>query len=303
MLITHNLHLLRILRYTWKVDLVMIVTCAATYLIREYILLSSIQIPATLVTLLGTAIAFFIGFNNNQAYDRWWEARIIWGALVNDSRTWARNILVHTTEGKSDSNVLLETKKRMIFRHISFVYSLKDKLRESNSLYYEKYLEDSEKIILKKETNISNALLTLHSIDLQMLSDNQSIDGFRFLQLNQLITNFTDQLGKSERIKNTVFPTNYIYFTRLFIWALVIFTTLILSDLVGGWSIFIGWIVGFIFHVAHQNGMSLMEPFDEIPYGIPLNQMSRTIEINLLEMLGETEIPKSVQPVNNEYIM
>lgn len=303
MLISHNLHLLRILRYTWKVDLVMIITCAATYYAREHIVSSAIQIPPTMATLLGTAIAFFIGFNNNQAYVRWWEARIIWGGLVNDSRSWARNLLQYTVGGNSSESELLSIKRRMIFRQISFVYSLKESLRGTADPYYKKYLDEQEKLNISHETNVSNAILTLHSKDLQKLSSSQCIDGFRFMQLNQFITAFTENMGKCERIKNTVFPTNYIYFTRLFIWALVIFTTLILSHLIGVWAILIGWIVGFVFHVAHQNGMSLMEPFDDIPFGVPLNQMSRTIEINLLQMLGENDIPEPVKPINNEYIM
>jgi putative membrane protein len=110
-------------------------------------------------------------------------------------------------------------------------------------------------------------------------------------------------MGKSERIRNTVFPTSYSYFTQLFIWVLVIFITAILADTIGGWSILIGWIIGFVFHISHQNGMLLMEPFEKIPTGIPLNQISRTIEINLLEMLKEHDIPDPVQPVKGEFIL
>lgn len=303
MLITQNLSLLRILRITWKVDLLMIITCVATYYSHEYIVPRAIQIPATLATLLGTAIAFFVGFNNNQAYDRWWEARIIWGAIVNDCRSWARNILNYTTEGNLGNDELFAIKKRMVIRQISFVYALKETLRRNADGYYEQYLTDTEIKIVKQENNVPNAILSHQAIDLQKLSQERSIDEFRFVQLNALISTFTDHMGKSERIRNTVFPTSYIYFTRLFIWVFVIFLTLILADAVGGWSILIGWIIGFIFHVTHQNGMGLMDPFDEISTGIPLNQIARNIEINLLQMLGEKHIPPPVLPVNNEYIL
>lgn len=279
MLITQNLSLLRILRITWKVDLIMIITCVATYYLHEYIVSKAIQIPATLATLLGTAIAFFVGFNNNQAYDRWWEARTIWGALVNDCRSWARNILSYTTEGSLSDEQLFIIKRRMVLRQISFVYALKEKLRTNTDGYYEKYLGDGELSKVKQETNMPNAILSLHAIDLQKLSQERSIDEFRFVQLNSLINSFTDHMGKSERIRNTVFPTSYIYFTRLFIWVFVIFLTLILADVVGGWSILIGWIIGFIFHITHQNGMGLMDPFDEISTGIPLNQIAEPLKL------------------------
>jgi putative membrane protein len=303
MLITQNLSLVRILRSTWKVDLMMIFTCVTTYYLHEYVVSRAIQIPATLATLLGTAIAFFVGFNNNQAYSRWWEARTIWGAIVNDSRSLARNILHYTVPGELTIEELTALKKRIIFRQISFVYALKENLRRNTDGYYEQYLSERELEQVKKENNTANAILSLHAIDLQKLSQAQAIDEFRFVQVNTLISALTDHMGRSERIRHTVFPTSYIYFTRLFIWAFVIFLTLILADTVGGWSILIGWIIGFIFHVTHQNGMGLMDPFDEISTGIPLNQISRTIEINLLQMLGEKETPPPVQPINQEYYL
>ncbi len=303
MLLTQNYSLLRIIRLTWKVDLFLIVTCAASYYAHEYLFPSAIQIPPTLPTLLGTAIAFFIGFNNNQAYDRWWEARIIWGGLINDSRSWARNILYCTTAGTLETTELNMLKKQMIFRQIGFIYLLKNNLRRSTDPYYKKYLSDSEIVLIMKETNVPNAVLTLHAKDVQKLSENNSLDELRFLQINQFVTLFTEHQGKCERIRNTVFPTSYIYFTSLFIWVLVIFTTLMLSDSIGSWAILISWIIGFVFHVSHKNGMSLMDPFDETATGIPLNQMAQTIEINLLEMLGEKEVPEPLQPINNEYIL
>lgn len=281
----------------------MIFTCVATYYMHEYVVPRAIQIPATLATLLGTAIAFFVGFNNNQAYSRWWEARTIWGAIVNDSRSWARNILHYTVPGELTFDELAALKKRIIFRQIGFVYALKESLRRNAEGYYAQYLSETDLEQVKKESNTANAILSLHAIDLQQLSQAQAIDEFRFVQFNTLISALTDHMGRSERIRNTVFPTSYIYFTRLFIWAFVIFLTLILSDAVGGWSIVIGWIIGFIFHVTHQNGMGLMDPFDEISTGIPLNQICRTIEINLLQMLGEKDIPPPVQPINQEYYL
>jgi ion channel-forming bestrophin family protein len=303
MLISHRLQLLRILSYTWKIDLSMIATCAIVYYLQADVFPTGIQIPITAVTLLGTAIAFFIGFNNNQAYGRWWEARIIWGSLVNDSRSWARNLLEYTSQGNLSEQDLEEIKTRMIRRHLGFIYSLKESLRGTPNQDYKKFLYKEEMSLVNDYGNVPNAILSFHSRDLQHLSDNNAIDQFRFMQLNQLITSFTDSMGKCERIKTTVFPTTYVYFTRLFIWVFVIFITLVLADSVSKWSILISWVIGFIFHVTHQNGMSLMNPFENIPSGIPLDQISRTIEINLLEMLGDDEIPKPIEAVNNEYIM
>ncbi len=300
MLISNNINLVRVLRYTWKVDLVMIVACAATYYLHGYIAPVLNQIPPTLVGLLGSALAFFIGFNNNQAYDRWLEARSIWGSIVNDSRSWARNILHYTSE---HNPAFSELRHGMVRRHLAYVYALKAALRSTADPYYKRYLTDEELDWVSKESNIPNAILSLNAIDLQRLAADRTLDALRFIQINEFITLFTSHMGGCERIRNTVFPITYVYFTRLFIWILVIATTLILSNQVDGWSILIGWIIGFVFHVSHQNGMTLMEPFEETPYGVPLNQIARTIEINLLQMLGEEQVPAPILPVDGEYVL
>jgi putative membrane protein len=84
---------------------------------------------------------------------------------------------------------------------------------------------------------------------------------------------------------------------------LVFFCTLIFSRTIGAWSIPLGWILGFVFHVTHRKGMRLMDPIQEIDSGISLNQISRTIEINLLQMLGEKNIPLPIEPIDDEYIL
>lgn len=296
MLISENLNLWRVLRYTWKVDLAMLAATAVTYFAHPYISPYLEKLPAAIVALIGSALAFFIGFSNNQAYDRWWEARTIWGALVNDSRTWARMVLT-LVSGPED------IQRRMIRRHIGFVYALKAGLRGKKEFYLEHFLETDELAHAELETNLPNAIITDQARDLRILADLGTIDQFRYMQLTDMLRAFTDHMGKSERIRNTVFPTTYIYFTKLFIWLLIVFATLILSTDMQEWSILVGWIIGFVFHVSHQNGMTLMDPFEETPYGVPLNQISRTIEINLLQMMGDDRVPEPVNPVGEEYVL
>src|SRR5687768_3513437 len=93
MLLRDKLSLLQVHRLTWRLDLKIILVCSLAYAADTYWLKQQVSIPVTMSAVLGTALAFFIGFNNNQAYDRWWEGRKIWGSLVNDSRSWARNLL------------------------------------------------------------------------------------------------------------------------------------------------------------------------------------------------------------------
>lgn len=299
MLLVDNIRLSRILRNTWKIDIIMIVSCTAAYLVREYLIANHIEIPAIAPTVLGTAIAFFVGFNNNQAYDRWWEARKIWGGLVNDSRSFSRSLIYYVD--KSDESFIIM--KRIIYRHIAFLYSLKASLRGTTDEIYIKYLNDADIKEMNRQRNAHNALLNIQSRDLELLYQKKYIDGFKFMQINELLVRFSDEMGMCERIKNTIFPTTYSYLTKVFIWLFVVTFTLVISQYAGVYSIFIGWLVGFVFVSTQINGMSLVNPFENNSAGVPLNQITRTIEINLLEMLGEDDIPEPVKPINNEYIL
>jgi putative membrane protein len=294
MLINPNLSIYQIIRITWKVDLTILLLCCVAYYI-DIKFFPHFQIPSILPTLMGTALAFFIGFNNNQAYDRWWEARIIWGALVNDSRSWARNLMAHCSDPVYQ--------KRMIYRHIAFLYVLKSALRKQIILPPEKYISAAELNNVLASRNSSNALLDIQAQDLETIEKEQSIDNFRFLGLNQLLQNFCDGMGKSERIGNTVFPVTYVYFTKTFIWLFVILITMAISGSVGPWSILFGWLIGFVFHISHLNGMTLMNPFENTVFSIPLDSLVRTIEIDMLQTLGETDTPKPVESVKGEFVM
>lgn len=299
MLLVNNIRLSRIIINTWYVDIIMIASCMGAYFIREYLIAYHFSIPTIIPTVLGTAIAFFIGFNNNQAYDRWWEARKVWGGLVNDSRSFARSLLSYVPQS-DENNVLVQ---KMVRRHIAFLYALKAKLRGTVDLIYVKYLDEEERTLVEKQANIHNAILHKQSEDLEQLYSSGKIDGFKFMQINELLVKFSDQMGMSERIKNTVFPTTYSYLTKVFIWLFVVTFTLVISQEMGVWSIFMGWMIGFVFVSTQINGMNLVDPFENNVAGIPLNQITRTIEINLLEMMGEEDTPPPILPINDEYVL
>jgi len=303
MLVVKNIRISRILRNTWQVDIIMIISCTAAYLTREFLIKHHFEIPSIVPTVLGTAIAFFVGFNNNQAYDRWWEARKIWGALVNDSRSWARSVITYISSDEMEDKDLTVLKHKMVRRHLAFLYALKANLRNAVDETYRQYLADDELKEVKGHTNVHNAILIMQARDLQRLNKSGMIDGFRFLEMDQLLVKFSDEMGMSERIKNTVFPTTYNYFTKVFIWLFVVSLTLVISQYAGIWSIFLGWLVGFVFVSTQINGMSLINPFENQSAAIPLNQITRSIEINLLEMIGAPNIPKPVTPINEEYVL
>ncbi|SFC73018.1 putative membrane protein [Zunongwangia mangrovi] len=303
MLISNKVSISSVIEGSWTYFLIDFFTCSITFALSEYFNIINIPIPALLPTILGTALAFFIGFNNNQAYDRWWEARKIWGGLVNDSRTWARQLLflkIDKTEFNTEDRSFIEV---LIRRHIGFVYALNRGLRKSKDVDYLNFLSDDDYEYLRQESNKANAVLNLQTRDLNIWYKNGKIDGFQFMQLNQMLINFCDHMGKSERIANTVFPTTYNYYTRIFVWIFIICATLVTAETIGIWSVVFGTLIGYVFLTIHKIGVSLLNPFEMLPTGVPLNLISRTIEINLLEMLRDKDIPEQVKSVNDEYVL
>lgn len=295
MLVKKNLSFYQVLSYTWKIDISMIFFCSLVYVIDQYIFTETV-LPIAYPSLMGTAIAFFIGFNNNQAYGRWWEARIIWGGLVNDSRSWARSLIAY-----SSNQVLAE---RMIRRHLAFLYTLSTSLRRDEvDTSYAEYLTPFELSSLEPKYNRANQILQHQATDLHELHQSGAIGEFVFANLNTLLQNFCDGMGKSERINNTVYPITYVYFTQLFIWLFIALITMSTSQLIGGLSVVLGWLMGFVFNAIHINGMNLMNPFSDNPSGVPISSITRNIEINLLQMLKSPQIPEPVQVINGEYIM
>lgn len=295
MLINKKLSLHQIIAITWKVDLAMIAFCTLVYILDSYVF-TGFSLPIAFPALMGTAIAFFIGFNNNQAYGRWWEARIIWGGLVNDSRSWARSLLAYSPDS------LLN--KRMIYRHIAFLYATVASLRsDSEDKLYMQYLSAEDLKLLNPDEHLPNALLNLQAHDLAMLHTTGKINDFAFAGLNQLLQNFCDGLGKSERINGTPFPVTYLHFTYLSLWLFIALITLSTSHAVGAPSILLGWLMGFVFNVIHLNGLELMNPFEKGAMTVPILSISRRIEINLVHALNEKNVPEPFPPLNGEYII
>lgn len=304
MLVNKYIGIDRVISGTWKNFFFSVITCTIAYYINEYWFTKHFEFPAFITTILGTALAFFIGFNNNQAYDRWWEARKIWGSIVNNSRTFTRNIICYINENDEFDDVeVKEIQERMVKRHIAFLYLLKDKLRDKDSRYHERYIVLLEQGYINRHDNRYNALLEFQADDIQLLLDKKVIDGFKYLELNKMLTAFTDDMGASERIKNTVFPTTYNYYSKFFIWIFVYAVTLTIGYNTGLISVLFGSLIGYIFFTIQALGSTLLNPFDDIPTGIPLNQITRTIEINLLQMLEIQDIPEKEPIIDGDYVM
>lgn len=259
-----------------------------------------IDLPIVPVTILGGALAIFLGFRNNSAYDRWWEARKIWGGIVNASRSWGMMITTFVSAHHSNTSIeeekVASIKKELVHRHISWLYALIMHLRKINNWdELEKYISKEEIARLKTYHNKPCHLLHEQGIMLQETFEKGLLDNFRHIELSELVKEFYDLQGKAERIKGTVFPYYYNYFTIVFLWLFVICLPFALAPLMGIGSLFMSMAISFVFVILEKSGAVTEDPFENRAADTPISTITRNIEIDLLEMIGSHAVPAPVE--------
>lgn len=253
---------------------------------------NSINIPIPITVSLGTAVILLLAFRTNQSYDRWWEARIVWGAIVNDSRTLIRQMQTFSSGNTPDTVV-----QSMAARQIIWCYALAESLRKLPfSPRIATYLQE-QKI---EADNIPNALLSLHSQQIREAYEQGYINSYQQVQLDTTVSRLTDSMGRCERIKNTVFPKSYSLLIHLIIY---LFATLLpfgLSDANISVEIGLTIVIPTVFIAIERTSILMQDPFENKPLDTPMTALSETIEINLRQMTGDTR-PFERTPVDTYY--
>jgi putative membrane protein len=256
------------------------------------------QIP---LSLFGSAIGVVLAFRNSTSYARWWEARTLWGSIVNNSRSWGR--LVTTTMRQKDKNnspELTAMKVRLISYQIAWVHALRQHLRKLDVLSEVAGILPAEEIEeFRGQNNVPVAIQQRQSTLLQEALDAGWIDLAQWHAMNQSLDDLVDAQGGAERIKNTPMPRQYDYLPQLFAQMFCFLLPLVMVSSMGWFTPLGSTLVGFIFLSLDKIGRDLEDPFDNNIYDIPLTSITRTIEINLRQMLGESELPQPIVPVND----
>lgn len=261
-----------------------------------------ITIPLSVPSVLGTVMSLLLGFRSNQAYDRWWEARQIWGAIVNESRTLARQVMSFTNNAY-DSDDVKAFRKRMIYRQIAWCYSLGRHLRKENTITgLEKYLDKSELEYLKKVDNVPSALVHEMGADLHMALDNGWINSYQQVELDRTITRLCDAMGKCERIKNTVFPSTYSLYIHLSLLLFIGLLPFAVIEYFGFIEVPLVVAIAACFLLIEKMGIHLQDPFENKPTDTPMTHIAQNIEKNILQLFNRAS-RNSRQPVyaENDY--
>lgn len=311
---------------------VLILTIWSTFVVALHLLFEELGYNLVLtfepIELLGITVALYLGFKNNQAYDRFWEGRKIWGGIVNYSRSWANGVLTFLHSAKpEDEREVKAAAQVLVRRHIAWLWALTHNLRKKshgspnhspsfNGLAREHtvsgqwesvlkpYLPEHEYEEIQTYSNIPAQLVRFQGRHIkELLFKKEWLTTYHHAELTRILEEFYNLQGKCERIKNTPLPRQFANLSRTLVY---LFCTLLPFGLVGpidGGTIMelfltipISVLVGWAFITAEQVGDQTEDPFENFIYDVPMSTLSRTIEIDLREMLQEPYIPEPLKP-------
>jgi ion channel-forming bestrophin family protein len=285
-------------------------------------------LPWPPVAVLGTAVAFVTGFKSNAAYGRVWEARQIWGAIVNASRAWGVMVRDFVSERAGGDD-----HRKLVLRHVAWLTALRHQLREPrawesqqlthNTDYQARtysvpertsrledeltaLIGDNEARAILAKKNRAVALLALQSETLKLARANGQVSEFCHVELVRTIATLLEQQGKCERIKNFPYPRQFATLNLIFVWLFIVLLPFgVAAELkkIGEpfvWlTIPVAALVSWVFHTMDKIGESSENPFEGGPNDIPITAMSRGIEIDLRDLLGDTDLPKPHAATSN----
>lgn len=289
-------------------------------------------IPWVPIALVGTAVAFVVGFKNNASYDRAWEARSAWGAIVNASRSWGLMSRDYVTDLflTSEGVDLADARQTLIYRHLAWVTALRYQLRQPRAWesvdlvdtqeYRARWYEIPERVTplttalqpflsaediarVSSATNPALAILSDQSAHLLQLRMQGAIEDFRHVEMQNVISELLSQQGACERIKNFPYPRQFAtlneYFVKIFV-LMVPFGMLQEFEKLGEHMVWLtipfSALVSWIFVMMEKIGTATESPFEGSANDVPITALSRTIEIDLRGILGEEVQVSSLQP-------
>lgn len=252
--------------------------------------IKEISIPISVPMVLGTVLSLLLAFRSNQAYDRWWEARTIWGAIVNDSRSLARQMM-SIVDG-DDSEEFRHFRQHFIKRQIAWNYALGQSLRKKDPLRgLDRLLSRRELNHLAKYDNVPAGILQLHSRDIKYALQQEWLNPYQQIELDRTLTRLCDAMGKCERIKNTVFPATYSLYTHFAVIFFILLLPFALIDSLGIVEVPLVAAISASFLLIEKMAINLQDPFENKPTDTPMTAIARKVERDLLQISEEDIMP------------
>ncbi len=268
----------------------------------------------TPIGVLGSALAIFVAFRNNSAYGRWWEARTLWGGIVNSSRVLARLVITftdsHALQPNFDKGRSEDFKRVMVLRCIAWVHALRLHLRRDDEREWTETLRpllpDDEFNTVMGAQNRPNIIQQLQGQHIYRAMADGTLGGFDSFQMEGQLLALANHQGGCERIKNTPLPRQYDFFTRMFV---LLFALMLPFGILGFFTaehmLWLSWLtvplsvlIALVFIIMERTGAANEDPFENLVTDVPLSALCNTIERDLREMLGERELPTKSTPID-----
>jgi putative membrane protein len=297
----------RFILRNWPLILTVVFTEQAIVVISRYTsVLETDVFSATAIGLIATVVGIFIVFRFNEAYQRWWEARTLWGSLVNDSRNFAREVITLLTPervpkiGSAGDAAKLHTE--LVYRHLAYCNALRISLRQEESWdELAPFLSPDELGELKAFVNKPTRLDRCQGERLAQLIGTDTSQQVLLMQFDSTLNRLYDIQGGCERIKSTAFPDEVRFISRGLVWlsAIAVPIAFLSTDRhIRVIEVLAVIVISLSFMVVEQLGASLKNPFENDDNDTPMTALCRTIEIDLRQQLGETKIPPPIEPVD-----
>ncbi len=251
------------------------------------------ELSAVPLTLLGLGLSIFLGFRNSACYDRWWEARKQWGQLLTEVRNLAR-----TMPALLPPDAALQ--RRAARRLVAFAHALAARLRsQDDAAAARPWLSLEEAQRLSGRTNVPDAILRMATAELGECLRRDQVSAICLVTLEAHIAALCGVQAACERIRATPTPFAYSLLLHRTAWLFCLLLPFALAGAMGVMAPVVSAVLAYAFFGLDALGDELEEPFALQPNTLPLNAMVRLIEIEVLESLGETDLPPALKPVKS----
>lgn len=308
MIVKRNLAPAKVLTYIRGPLAVTAAAAVAAIALRRLTDSPRVQVPFAPLGTLGAAVAIFVAFRNNASYARWWEARTLWGGIHNSARILARQVVASTdnalaTGAGGTPATVTAYRAEQVRRVIAFAHATRLTLRATDDWSdVVRFLPPAEHGPLLAAANKPNLILQRLGVRLKDGVREQIVGQFDPITLEPNLAALNTALASAERIKHTPTPRQYDYFTRLAVLAFAVLLPFgLLSVLPRNQDVLVpvlAVVVAGVFVILERVGAVVDAPFEGTTTDVPMTAICRAIERDLLEQLGETELPPPVEPVD-----
>lgn len=306
--------------------------------LNEFLQLHFVSIPIAPITTIGIAVSLYLGFKSTSAYNRWWEARQIWGDIINRSRDWANSVFNLMPAGGKPIDPAIQTE--LIERHIGWVNALAFQLRQRSRLKetvktrifghrrvfteshfhqtresYRRHLAPGEAAGLEQNANVATHILRRQGDRLRELAEAGILDSYRHVAMMEKLTALYDDQGKCERIKSTPFPRQVANFGLMFTWVFIVLLPLAFVDIFENETqvhalsdrialeymlILVPFtvLISWVFFIMEKVSDSTEDPFEGGVTDVPISALCRVIEIDLRQMMADEDVPEPLEPID-----